>query len=327
MGTTPLIPRLLFAMLVGAPIASTGIEPPSHGGKPQFRAETRRVFVDVTVEEAGSDREPLEFTGSDGFLASDFEVLDNGIVQEDVLLVDTRSQPLSIVLVLDSSASVSGRKLERLGAATRSFLSRLGPDDDVSIIGFGTRFEETARLTSPRNALKIVERLRGEGATSLVDGMFAAIVRAETSSTRPVVVVFSDGEDNMSWLSGHDLRHAVRRTYAVIYAVRIAGRNVMPGGRVESNQRAGLPSMDPEGQKMLEEVTGSSGGRLIMARSSDELEAAFEQPGDESVVPEHIGGEGDLMALGRTTVLGGPESRVGDHHIELSAIEERFDLR
>jgi hypothetical protein len=61
-------------------------------------------------------------------------------------------------------------------------------------------------------------RLSAGGATSVLDALFAAITLSDTGE-RPLIVLFSDGEDNMSWLAERQLRSVAERSNAVVHVV------------------------------------------------------------------------------------------------------------
>ena len=78
---------------------------------PVFAAQVDSVFIDAFVT--------LGRISIGGLTARDFVLKDNGVSQPfDLVPVD--SLPIRAVLVLDTSGSMEGRKLERLRAAAQS---------------------------------------------------------------------------------------------------------------------------------------------------------------------------------------------------------------
>jgi Mg-chelatase subunit ChlD len=104
--------------------------------RPSFGAEVEVVQVDVAVSRKG--RAIL------GLTAEAFEVRDNGVVQ-DVELVSAGEMPLSVVLVLDTSASVAGEKLKRLRGAAGALLDGLAPGDLAALITFSQMVRGSGR--------------------------------------------------------------------------------------------------------------------------------------------------------------------------------------
>ena len=159
---------------------------------PVFSASIDVVRVDVSVTRDGN---PVE-----GLKAEDFDVRDNGIPQE-VSLVGGGDKPVHAVLALDTSSSVSGQPLEDLKAAAHAFIDVLRPEDAVSLLTFSDRVQ--MRVTpdeSRQRAHEVVERAEAHLTTALYDATYAALTMADPVRGRPLVLIFSDGEDVGSWL-------------------------------------------------------------------------------------------------------------------------------
>ena len=234
---------------------------------PLFRSSARRVVVDVFVSQDGR---PVS-----GLTAGDFRVLDNGEPQEGVTLLNAADELLSAVLLIDTSSSVRGQKLEQSKHAARAFVGGLSPSDEIAVIEFATGYRLIEPITKiPREAISSLERLRGGGATALHDSLHAATVYAESGSGRPLVVVFSDGDDNSSWLTIDDIVTGAEASSAVIYAVRVssgAGLTLVD----QKGQRFVEISADYKGTRTLKNVVRAAGGRLISLPSTENLAAAY----------------------------------------------------
>ena len=230
---------------------------------PLFRSSARRVIVDVFVSQDGR---PVS-----GLTADDFQVLDNGEPQEGITLLDVADEPLSAVLLMDMSASVKGRKLQQSKRAARAFVTGLAPSDEIAVIEFATQYRLIQPMTKiPQEAISSLERLRGGGVTALYDSLHAATVYADSGTGRPLVVVFSDGDDNSSWLTMDALVTGVEASSAVIYAVRVSsGAGLILDGHF-------VPiSSDDEGTRALTNVVEAAGGRLISLQSTENLADAY----------------------------------------------------
>jgi VWFA-related protein len=257
---------LATTVLLGASSFSSAQE-----ATPTFRTEVRRVYVDTFVTR---ENRPVAGLG-----AEDFVVLDNGLVQSNVTLLRGIDHPLSAVLLLDASASVRGDVLLRLQDAARELIEHLGEDDEVSLMTFGTRYLRIQALTREHDlALDAVDRIRGHGGTSLLDALFAATVYAEEGRGRPLVVLFTDGDDNASWLSTERLVTAARRSEAVLFAVRASSGAGIAFGSTDSGAAFFAESgADEAGRRMLDAVTAATGGRVLSLSSTSSLAAAFRE--------------------------------------------------
>jgi VWFA-related protein len=252
----------LWLVLVGAFLAQTTTP------NLTFRSEVRRVMVDAFVSR---ESRPLAGLGED-----DFEVLDNGRLQENVTLLSA-GYPLSVVLVLDNSSSVRGDKLERLQHAASDFIDNLSEEDEVSVMTFGTRYRMSQEFTLDHDrARTAVSRMNALGGTALLDALFAATLAAERGQGRPLVVLFSDGDDNASWLSTEELAATARRSEAVIFSVRAtSGAGIRFG---MTDQRAAVfveNARDEAGGRVLDAVATATGGQVLSLGPTANLAGAF----------------------------------------------------
>lgn len=205
-------------------LAFLGASPP-----PVFPASVARVYVDAFVSRGG---QPVR-----GLTASDFELRDDGVPQT-VELVALDQAPLTVVLALDTSSSVAGTMLDTLRAAARALVEGLPPRDHVGLLAFSHRLDLIGGPERRReDLLAALGRLKAEGATAMHDAIYAAM-RLSSPDERRVIIVFSDGADNRSWLSAADLDDSSRRTGAIVYAVcRTPEEEIQGGGRGRPPQR------------------------------------------------------------------------------------------
>ena len=160
--------------------------------RPTFAVGVESVYVDVFVTDGGR---PVV-----GLTASDFELKDDG-VRQPVELVGVESFPLTTYLVLDTSGSVNGDKLEKLQAAGRALLRGLRTGDEAAPRDLRRR-GPGARAADERPRAPRARRSAASGpagATALFDALYAGTMLA-SGRGRSLLVVFTDGEDNLSWL-------------------------------------------------------------------------------------------------------------------------------
>ena len=121
--------------------------------------------------------------------------------------------------MFDTSSSMAGDRIEALRAAGEAFLDGLRPADEAGLVAFSEDVFWLADPTSDKAAVRrALSRLRAEGATSVYDALYAAITLSE-GELRPLIVLFTDGEDNTSWLGDADLRIVVQRSNALVHVV------------------------------------------------------------------------------------------------------------
>lgn len=232
---------------------------------PTFEAGVEAVYVDVFV----TSREKSARRLTD----RDFDLRDNGVPQT-VRVVSLEAIPLRAVLVFDASTSVSGEKLRHLRSAGRAFLNGLQPGDEPTLLTFSheIRLREPPASTS-HSLADVLDRVRPAGGTALFDALFAALKLVERSAGRPVIIVFTDGEDNFSWLGEAELLEMAEESNALIYAVGVAERNRVS---VEvSSRHHTAPVIQTERSEFLSEIASITGGRTWEVKSSSRLEQAF----------------------------------------------------
>src|SRR5262245_36455333 len=161
-----------------------------------FRSEVEVVELDVAVERNGA---PVT-----GLTAADFLLTDNGVIQ-DVGSVTLDRLPLSVTLVLDTSRSVAGDRLGNLVQAGQAATTALRPGDRAALITFSHAVNLRVPMTSDMNTLRTaLARLHADGATALRDALHLALELQPHDRTRPLVLLFTDGRDSLSWLTEAD---------------------------------------------------------------------------------------------------------------------------
>ena len=104
--------------------------------------------------------------------------------------------PLDLVVLIDASDSMVGRRSARLGEIVEALLARLRSDDRVTVLRFADTVRGLAVRASPQQAAAIPARLRTApigGGSAFADGLRAA-VSVPAPPDRPVVVVaITDG--------------------------------------------------------------------------------------------------------------------------------------
>jgi VWFA-related protein len=237
---------------------------------PTFSTDVQAVRVDVLVTQG---ERPLL-----GLTPADFEVRDNGVLQ-DVSFVSTEKLPLNVILALDTSASVSGEPLRHLQSAGRTLLDRLQPEDRAALVTFSHEVSLRQALTREVDLVgRELARIEPRGETALIDGSYAAVVLGDTDVGRDLVIVFSDGVDTASWLPGDRVLDAARRSDVVVYGVSVRGT---------------------ERPDFLRELSRLTGGSLLELDSTRDLGPAFVRLFQEfrqryllNFVPQGVSAEG-----------------------------------
>jgi VWFA-related protein len=219
------------------------------------RFETRVELVKVSVLVQGAEGPIL------GLRPTDFEVRDNGVLQvlDDAVFEEL---PLNVILAFDvsgsmnfeASGSAKGNRMAALKRAAHALVDDLRPGDQAALLTFATMLFLRQALVPDFPALHTrIDSLDGEGGTSLVDATFAAIALGDVVPGRVLTIVFTDGQENMSWLRQADVLDAAKRSDVVVYGVRVGGGE----------------------SSFLDNVASTTGGRRLQTESPDRLQQAF----------------------------------------------------
>jgi Ca-activated chloride channel homolog len=179
--------------------------------QPTFRSGSRVVPAFVTV------------TDSNNRLITDlardeFEVLDNGRPQ-DITIFDNEVRPFTVVVMLDTSVSMTDR-LKDLYAGAEQFLLRLMPHDKGTVGAFNDKIEFASDFTSDRNSLvSSLKHLDFGNETRLYDALHASLDRLEKVDGRKVILLFTDGADFGSRLGSGKALDRAREHEIMIYGI------------------------------------------------------------------------------------------------------------
>lgn len=227
--------------------------------QPVFRSAVDVVRVDVSVM---NGIKPVT-----GLTPQQFVVSDNGVLQKvDSVSLDT--VPLSLTLLLDTSGSLAGDRLTSLIDAVNGLAKSLRPEDTTALITFSEPVTLALKMTQDRQSLfAAVKGLTADGATSLNDALFLAfqLRPATADESRSVLLVFSDGRDTSSWLSGAHALEAAKRSGMIVHIVEL----VQDQGAGAFASLRGVPST------FLARLADIGGGRRWYAKSTGDLRGLF----------------------------------------------------
>ena len=220
--------------------------------QPTFRTDTRTVPLYATVIDAQKRLVPDLEQG-------DFEILDNDKLQTVDLFLN-EVQPITVVVMLDTSASMTGN-LKLLEQAAEQFLIRLLPKDKAMVGAFNDKIEfSPATFTSNRDQLiAALRRLDFGNPTRLYDAIAASMDRLLDIEGRKVVLVFTDGDDTGSRENLGSVLDAARQNEVMVYSIGLRSDYFNGSRQVRSKPDSGL--------SRLSEETG--GGYFELDKTSD----------------------------------------------------------
>lgn len=188
----------------------------------------------------------------------DFEVLDDG-KKANLTVFKSDVQPVSVVVMLDTSGSMTG-SIKLLKQAAEQFILRLLPDDSARVGAFNDKIQFSSRFTNNRDDLiSDVKELDYGNGTRLWDALGASLEELRDVEGRRVILVFTDGDDTESRTSLGAVINRARADEVMVYAIGLES-NYFDGQRM-------VKSRPDSGLKKLAEETG--GGYFELQKTAD----------------------------------------------------------
>lgn len=206
-----------------------------------------------------------------------FQVFDEGSRQQIVTFADG-DIPFTAVLLIDSSASMSGHRIEAARAGGDAFVAGMAELDQAKVMVFSDQLLGTTPFTgSPRILSAGLRSATARGGTALNDHLYAALTLLEPRQGRRVVVVLSDGIDTHSVLSMDQVQERARRCQAIVYWIRLSRHlGDLPGDQGLNITSAWRSSRQYRRQlKLLEATVTDSGGRIVGVDSPADIRPVF----------------------------------------------------
>ncbi|HLI82317.1 MAG TPA: VWA domain-containing protein [Bryobacteraceae bacterium] len=258
---------LLFVwvgMAVGqnvAPAQNVAIVPrvPPHSQsvlpQPLLRVDSALVLIPAHVSHAWGD--PVT-----GLTAGSFHVFEDD-VEQTVASFSSEDAPVSIGLLFDASGSMRN-KMDKACEAAAAFFRTANADDEFFLVEFAGRVKISVPLTYNANELyERITHIKPSGQTPLFDAIHTALKQMKGAhNSRKALVILSDGGDNWSTHTFHQIREALIESDAQVYAMGIFDD-------AEAN-----PHRAPEevrGPSILEDLTSQTGGRLFTVDDLEDL--------------------------------------------------------
>jgi Ca-activated chloride channel family protein len=288
----------------------------------RFRTGVELINVTATVSDASG-----RFVS--GLRQDDFRVYQDEELQT-ITHFSAERVPVSLGIALDTSGSMDGEKILAARRALDRFLYQLlGPDDEVFLYRFDSIPQLLTGWTTDKRLLSDeLRRIQPHGGTAMYDAVGEAVRLAQTGKHRKkALLLISDGNDTASHLRIDALKHAIRETEVLVYAIGIdtqmttgsrpfwgmppsfqRGRQPprpfpfpMPGGRTPpvAPRPPSYPPSQPSTRTYggdervnvaaLRDITDDSGGRTEIIRNAFDLDPATASIADELSKQYYLG--------------------------------------
>ena len=223
------------------------------GDKNPMRVDVDLALVNVTV----TDPYNRLVTGLE---AENFRIFEDNLEQE-ITHFSSEDVPVSIGVVLDLSGSMTN-KIDKSRMAALQFFKTANPQDEYFVVSFNEHAELSSPFTS--SVEDIETRLMftaAKGRTALLDAIYLGLSQMRGArNQKKAVLVISDGGDNHSRYSEHDIRSFVKEADTQIYAIGLYD----PAGARATPEEVNGPAL-------LNELTEMSGGRTFAVSNLNDL--------------------------------------------------------
>jgi tight adherence protein B len=214
----------------------------------------------------------IVFTPPEEFRDVDLDRSDVTISQEDeeidFVLRALETEPLEVVLLLDTSGSMAGSPIAAARTAAAEFVGQLPPNSDIAVVTFGTDVEVVADFaTEPEQLLAAIAGVTATGETAVYDAVIEAIrLVEEAPRNRQFVVLLSDGGDTESAATLEETADALTEIDVGFYAVALQGSEFDP---------AALEAMAEASNGQVVAATDASGLSVVYDDIAAELIAQY----------------------------------------------------
>jgi len=199
-----------------------------------------------------------------------FEVFEDG-ERQDVSQFTNERVPIGLGLLLDASDSMFGKRIRDAREAVHRFLfDLLDPSDEFFLFAFNHRpWPLTAWTRAQDEVQRALAATQPSGGTAIYDAILASLpMIAKRNRQRAAIVVVSDGADTASNANLREVRTALLRSDAFVYAIAIDSPE-----RQAINTRVNADT--------LREITSETGGRTEVVRRTEELNDATSRIAEE----------------------------------------------
>ena len=258
---------LLPALLLAAGVAMWTARSNAQGNAapdnsvPTFTIDTREVDLNISVtDKAGNQVQ--------GIPQSAFKVFENG-VEQPIKAFNHLDVPVSMGIVIDNSGSMRDKRAS-VNAASLALVKASNPQDEVFIIGFNDTPYLDQDFTSDVSKLeKALDKTESRGGTLMRDSIHLALehMKKLAKHDKKVILVITDGNDNISDETPEQLVREARQSGVLIYCIGLLNEED--------------PKDKREAQRALKALADASGGLDYYPKTLAEVERVTPQIADE----------------------------------------------
>ena len=215
---------------------------------------------------------PVHVTTADGTtvtnLARDnFQIFEDGI-EQNITHFSKDDAPVSIGLVFDTSGSMN-TKMHKSAEAAATFFKTANADDEFFLVEFNDRPKLTVAFTPDSDEVyRRILHTKPFGRTSLLDAIHLAMVQMKNAhNLRKAIVILSDGGDNRSRFTAHEVKNDLLESDVQLYAMGIFDLDDLHKHPIE----------EQNGPILLADLAEQTGGQMFTVERLDDLESVSER--------------------------------------------------
>ncbi len=207
----------------------------------------------------------------------DFKVYEDDKPQNILIFRSETDLPLKIALLVDASASITGKLKFEQEAAIEFLQSILRKGrDEALLVTFDSGVELVQDFTDDIDLLsRGIRKIRAGGGTALYDAIYRTCqekLLTQKGNYRKVIIVITDGDDNQSKVQSlNEVVEMAQRAEASVYTISTNASGFALS--IKDNSR--------KYDKILKELSDQSGGRAFFPFKAQDLSQSFEDIGRE----------------------------------------------
>jgi len=241
-----------------------------------------------TVFRSGANLVPLNVTVTDhsrqfvkGLTKADFSVFEDG-VEQSVQFFEAAETPLDLILLIDTSSSMSD-KMDVVHEAAIGFLKTMKAGDRGAVVAFADGVDIIQPLTGDRAALEEgIQKTKARGATSLNNALYISLkqfgrgAQHQGDVRRQAIAVLSDGEDTSSLVSFDDVLELARKSGVSIYPIVLQSKYAATRTAAQGQRR-----YFSESEYSMRTLAQETGAQAFFPMQIFELKSVYAAIGEE----------------------------------------------
>src|SRR5580700_6680255 len=222
----------------------------------------------------------------------DFQIFDEKFPQEIRYFSKQTDLPLRIGMLVDTSNSIRDRiKFEQDASINFLFSVLRRGRDEAFVMTFDDEPQVIQAFTSDAGLLRDqIMQTRAGGGTAIYDAIYDACQNQLSHPPRPpgdqpdvvrrVMILISDGDDNLSTHTRGEAIEMAQRTSVVIYTISTSTQWIQLS-QTDPDKLSSRKTHLTEGDKILQDLADETGGRAFFPYHVDDLDQSFQDIGDE----------------------------------------------